>query len=312
LNTKYPFIAIMPQSHFLDFLIEEVKKLPSFHLELGANVQRLVREDGVVKGVRYRGADDAWHEVRAPLTVAADGRFSKLRSLAELEPIKTAPPMDVLWFRLPRKPEDREKQQEGAINIHDGSFIVIFPRPEEWQLGYIILKGGFAETKAKGIEELRKNLVTTIPWIADRVSLIQDWKDITVLAVESSRLERWHLPGMLLIGDAAHVMSPVGGVGINYAVQDAVETANMLAESIRKGQVTENQLAAVQRARERPVKVIQWFQGFIQERIVRTALKNGTKPFTLPLPVRILTSLPFLRNLPARMIGFGIKRVRVE
>ncbi|OAI39372.1 monooxygenase [Planctomycetaceae bacterium SCGC AG-212-D15] len=307
LKTRFPFVAVMPQSKFLDFLIEEAKKFPNFRLELGANVQRLVREDGAVKGVRYRGADAAWHEVRAPLTVGADGRFSKLRSLAGFEPVKSAPPMDVLWFRLPRKPEDKEA--EGEFYIHGGRFAVAFQRPDEWQVGYVITKGNFAHVKAEGIEALRKGLVELVPWIGDRVEQLQDWKQIVVLSVESSRLPCWHQPGLLLIGDAAHVMSPVGGVGINYAIQDAVETANMLAAPLKEGKVTDAQLAAVQKVREWPVKVIQKVQGLIQEQIVKSALA-GT--FKMPWIVRAIGAIPLVRTLPGRLIGFGIRRVRVE
>lgn len=309
LKTRFPYIMMLPQDRFLDFLSEEAKKYPSFQLILGANVQRLVQEDGVVKGVRYRGADDAWHEVRAPLTVAADGRFSKLRSLLGLQPDRTAPPMDVVWFRLPRKPQD--PLEEGALYIHGGHFAVVLDRADEWQLGYVILKGSYAQVHKEGIEPFRRVVGQLVPWIADRVELIKDWKQLSVLSVESSRLPQWYQPGILLIGDAAHVMSPVGGVGINYAIQDAVETANLLGDSLKKGAVKVAELAAVQKRRELPVRVIQKGQGYIQERIVASALKSG-QSFQLPLMVRVLTHIPWLRNLPARMVGYGIRKVRIR
>lgn len=309
LKTRFPFVAVMPQAQFLDFLAKEAQKYPSLKLEFGANVQRLVREDGVTRGVRYRDNSNHWHEVRATLTVAADGRFSKVRSLAGIEPTKTAPPMDVLWFRVPRKEGD--PGQEGAIYIGGGRFCVVFPRADELQIGYVILKGGFGQVKAQGIEALRTGLREIVPWLADRAEGLHDFKDITVLSVESSLVPRWHQPGLLLIGDAAHAMSPVGGVGINYAIQDAVETANILAGPLLKGSVTEEDLAKVQKVREFPVRVIQRFQGFIQERIVRTALTAGGG-FTMPLPLRLIPYIPGVRNFPGRLIGFGIRKVRVE
>lgn len=309
LKTKFPYIMILPQVKFLDYLAEQAKAFPAFSLVLGANVQRLVQENGVTKGVRYRGADDAWHEVRAPLTVGADGRFSKVRSLAGVTPVKSAPPMDVLWFRMPKKPGDPGDQ----ITFFAGAGLLIFllDRGDEWQIGYVLTKGKFAETKAAGIEALRANLGRLVPFMADRTETLHDWKQVTVLSVESSRVPVWHQPGLLLIGDAAHVMSPVGGVGINYAIQDAIETANLLATPLKAGAVTDAQLAEVQKLREPAVKKIQAFQGLIQNQVVKTALDKD-KPFQLPLAARILLKIPILRDIPARMIAFGPRPARVE
>jgi 2-polyprenyl-6-methoxyphenol hydroxylase-like FAD-dependent oxidoreductase len=309
LKTRFPFVAILPQARFLDFLAAEAAKYPQHRLVLGGTVQRLVEENGVVRGVRYRGADDAWHELRAVLTVAADGRFSKVRSLAGLEPVKQAPPMDVLWFRLPRLPSD--DQDTGAIYIHAGHFAVLLERADEWQVGFAIVKGSFQQVRVQGIETLRRDLAATVPWLGERVQALDDWRHVSVLSVESSRLRQWYKPGLLLIGDAAHVMSPVGGVGINYAIQDAVETANLLAEPLRRGRVDVSDLAAVQKVRERPVRVIQTFQRILQNQIAGPALASD-KPFRLPLLLRLVLKLPVLRNIPARMIGFGIRRVRVS
>jgi 2-polyprenyl-6-methoxyphenol hydroxylase-like FAD-dependent oxidoreductase len=308
LRTRFPYVAMLSQSLFLDFLAKEAGQYPGFRLVLGANVQRLVTEDGAVRGVRYRDADNRWHEVRAALTVAADGRFSKIRSLAGLTPIKTAPPMDVVWFRLPRRADD--PRDTGTIYVHGGSLAVLLERPDEWQVGFVIVKGGFQELRAAGIEGLRQSMSELVPWLADRVHTLEDWKQVSVLAVESSRLPCWHQPGLLLIGDAAHVMSPVGGVGINYAIQDAVEAANLLAEPLKNGHVTDGDLAAVQRRRELPVRAIQRMQGLMQRKIAAPALAG--RPFKLPLPLRIALRLPLLRNLPARMIAYGIRRVRVD
>lgn len=309
LKTRFPFVAMLPQARFLDFLAQEAARYPAFRLVMGANVQRLVREDGVVHGVRYRGADDAWHEVRAPLTVAADGRFSKVRSLLGLEPVKTAPPMDVIWFRLPRQAED--PQDTVAFYIRGGHLVILLERAAEWQVGYVIVKGSFHELRAGGLEALRRSLAEMVPWLAGRVGHLTDWKQVAVLAVESSRLPRWYEPGVLLIGDAAHVMSPVAGVGINYAIQDAVEAFNLLAEPLQKGSVGVSDLAAVQKRREWPTRVIQAFQGQVQRQIAAPALAAG-RPFRLPLLLRILLRLPVLRNLPGRLIAFGIRRVRVK
>jgi 2-polyprenyl-6-methoxyphenol hydroxylase-like FAD-dependent oxidoreductase len=309
LRTRFPYIAMLPQAQLLDFLAGEAERYPEFRRVMGANVQRLVEEDGVVRGVRYRGADGGWHEVRAALTVGADGRFSKLRSLSGFEPIKTAPPMDVVWFRLSKQPGD--PKDTGTFYIHGGHFTVVLDRGESWQLGYVILKGSYTQLRDAGIEALRSSVAELVPWMAGRVGELTDWKHVAVLSVESSRLPCWHRPGLLLIGDAAHVMSPVGGVGINYAVQDAVEAANLLAEPLKRGELTERDLAAVQARRETPTRAIQALQRFLQRKLAAPALQAG-RPFRVPLALRILRRLPVLRNLPARMIGYGIRRVRVE
>ncbi len=307
LRTRFPYIAIMPQSVFLDFLAAEAGKYPAFRLVLAANVQRLVEEGGVVRGVQYQSTDGHWHEVRAPLTVGADGRFSKLRKLAGFEPVRSSPPMDVLWFRLPRRPEDEQHHLAGSFFIGGGHIAILLDRPDgEWQVGYVILKGGYAQIRQAGIGALRQDVAKLVPALADRVGLLPDFQHLAVLSVESSRVPCWYKPGLLLIGDAAHVMSPVGGIGIQYAVQDAVEAANQLAEPLRSGAVRTEQLAAVQRRREWPVKVAQWLQGVMQQGIVAQALQSDG-PFRLPLPARVITKVPGLRNLPARLVGFGIR-----
>jgi 2-polyprenyl-6-methoxyphenol hydroxylase-like FAD-dependent oxidoreductase len=309
LKTRFPYIMILPQAKFLAFLADEARKYPAFRLVLGANVQRLVQDNGTTQGVRYRGADDAWHEVRAPLTVGADGRFSKVRSLSGAVAIKATPPMDVLWFRLPRRSDDPSEQI--TFFVGGGLFIFLLDRGDEWQVGYALVKGKFAETKAAGLDVLRTNLARQVPWVTDRVELLQDWKQVAVLSVESSRVPTWHQPGLLLIGDAAHVMSPVGGVGINYAIQDAIEAANVLGEPLKSGTVTAVQLAKVQKRRETAVKLIQRFQGLVQDRVVKTALDQD-RPFRLPLIARTLLLLPLARNLPARLIAFGLNPVRIQ
>jgi 2-polyprenyl-6-methoxyphenol hydroxylase-like FAD-dependent oxidoreductase len=307
-RTRFPYVMILPQVQLLDCLVAEARRFTGFALVFGAKVEALVEEGGAIRGVRYRGPDDAWHEVRADLVVGADGRFSKIRALLGFEPVRSAPPMDVIWFRLPRLPEDAER--EGGIYAQGGSFTVVLGRPEDWQIGYVILKGSYAELRAAGIQTLRERLSHSVPWLASRTASLTDWKQTSMLSVESSRLTLWHKPGVLLIGDAAHTMSPVGGVGINYAIQDAVEAANVLVPALRAGTPSDAVLAEVQRRRERAVRVIQSVQGVLQSRIAAPALKG--QRFALPWPARVLSHLPLLRSLPGRMIGFGLKRVRVE
>jgi 2-polyprenyl-6-methoxyphenol hydroxylase-like FAD-dependent oxidoreductase len=201
LKTKYPFIMMLPQARFLEFIVEEAKAYPNFELITGANVQQLVVEEGVIKGVRYRGKG-GWHEIRALLTVGADGRHSRIRQLAGFEPKSTSPPMDVLWFRLPRKPEEPEA---GIGRVGNGHLLAMLNRDTEWQIAYVIPKGGYQEIRAVEIEALRKNIVEIAPELSDRIEHLKDWSQVAFLCVESSRIKRWYSPGLLLIGDAAHV-----------------------------------------------------------------------------------------------------------
>lgn len=303
-KARYPYIMVMPQAKFLSLLADEAARLPNFHLELGANVQRLVQKQGEIIGVQYQN-DSGWHEVRSRLTVAADGRFSRMRKLAGIELDKLAPPMDVLWFRLPKLPSDMIYDLGGALHIGGGRFAVMLDRPDnQWQIGYAILKGTYSELKADGIEALHAGITELIPPLANRVHELHDFKDITVLSVEVGRVDTWHRPGLMLIGDAAHVMSPVGGIGIQYAVQDAVEAANRLTIPLLTGRALP--LAAIQAAREPAVIRAQKLQTFVQQRIVRQAL-DSQRPFQLPLPMRMLTSLPYFRTLPAKVMGWGFR-----
>lgn len=305
MRSKFPYIALIPQSQFLDYMADEGRKLPSFHLVLGANVKELVQENGVTRGVRYQGTD-GWHEVLAPLTVAADGRFSKVRSLAGLEPVKTSPPMDVLWFALPKLPAD-PSDADGTFRIAPGKMLIRLDRNDHWQFGYIIPKGGYQHIREQGIEAFRAAIAELTPDFPDRASELKDWTDVTPLVVESSLLRQWHRPGLLLIGDAAHVMSPVGGVGINYAIQDAVETSNLLAEHLRVGDIDEGDVATVQRVRELPIRMIQAFQSLVQRQIVGQAL-DATHVFKPPR----LAAFPPIRWLINRLVAYGPRHVRVK
>ena len=209
LKTRYPFVTLLPQSVFLQFITTEAERYPNFRLIMGANVKELIIEDGVVRGVRYQ-ARDGWHEVRALLTVGADGRSSQVRHLAGFTPITASQPMDVLWFRLLREPGD-----PAGISgrVGPGHFLILLDRSEYWQAGYVIPKGGYQQLRSAGLEALRRSIVELAPEFADRVEILQDWDQIALLTVESSYLPRWYQPGLLLIGDAARVMTPVGGVG---------------------------------------------------------------------------------------------------
>jgi 2-polyprenyl-6-methoxyphenol hydroxylase-like FAD-dependent oxidoreductase len=305
LKTRYPYITMLPQVKFLDFITAEAQKYGNFQLVLGANVQELIEENGVIEGVRYRG-HGGWHEIRAILTVGADGRHSKLRQLGGFEAIETSPPMDVLWFRLPKNPGDYEG---GMGRIGKGRLVAMLDRGDSWQMGYVIPKGGYQELRIAGLEELRKSIVNVVPELEDRIEHLHDWSQVAFLSVESSRLKRWYRPGLLLIGDAAHVMSPVGGVGINYAIQDAVVAANILSKSLKAGHVKLSDLAKVQRQRELPTRIIQAFQSLVQQRILLQALNSSdNQPFQRPALLR----LPILRDLPARLIGLGVFPVHVK
>ena len=311
LKTRFPYILMVPQAQFLEFITKEAAKYPSFRLVMRANVRELVEENGAVCGVKYLGPDDAWHELRAPLTVAADGRFSRIRQLAGFEPVKTSPPMDVLWFRLPKLPEDLEVPSGLLGAIGRGRLLVVLDRADYWQTGLAFPKGHYQELRAQGIAALRQTISEIQPRLARHVETLTDWQQLALLSVESSLCPRWHKPGLLLIGDAAHVMSPVGGVGINYAVQDAVVAANVLTRSLKAGRVRESDLAEVQRQREWPVRVIQRFQALMQNLLIAKAF-SSQGPMRVPWIARALVRIPLLRDLPGRLIAFGPRRVRVK
>ena len=308
LPTRFPYVTIMPQSRFLEFLTDEAKKYPHFRLVMGANVERLIEKNGVVHGVGYRGPD-GWCDARASLTVGTDGRFSRLRKLAALEPVSQSAPMEAMWFRLPRQPEDRH--DEATINVGPGYVLILLSREHQWQGAYVVAQGGYQRLKTEGMSRMQQSIAASVPWLADRVGLLKDRDQVSLLSVEANRLTRWYRPGLLLIGDAAHVMLPVGGVGINCAIADAVEAANVLAEPLRTGRVQDGHLAEVQRRREWLTRAIQRFQAALQKRIVGQALESP-KPFKPPLPLRVILRVPGLRNLPARVMAFGIRRVRLE
>ena len=319
LPTRFPYLAVMPQAELLEFLCREAERYPNFRCLRGAPVQGLLFEqsdaaaapsDRVV-GVTYRDAG-APRALRAGLTVGADGRFSRLRKLAGLQAPRGAPPMDVCWFRIPRH---RDDDGAGAgLYFGHGRIVVGLPRPDEWQLGYVFPKGDFQALKALGLQAFRDAVRQTAPWVGGRMDGISTWDQVHLLAVQADCLPTWHRPGLLLIGDAAHVMSPVGGVGINMAIGDAVEAANVLAAPaaplLRAGPPPQTALAEVQRRRLGATRLTQRFQQQIQQRLVARELKG--RDFELPWIARLVLATPGLRQLPLRLISLGIPQAKLE
>jgi 2-polyprenyl-6-methoxyphenol hydroxylase-like FAD-dependent oxidoreductase len=301
LKTRYPYITFMPQWDFLDYVTGEAKRYPNFRLEMNAEAKELILEDGIVCGVRYETPEGP-REARALLTVDADGRSSPFRQQAGLKMVRTSPPIDVLWFRLSRGEGDPEDTFGYAGN---GRFMAVINRGDYWQIAYVIRKGEYQNVRAEGLEAFRRSVGEAIPEFADRTGELLDWEAVKLLTVQADRLRRWHRPGLLCIGDAAHAMSPVGGVGINLAVQDAVAAANALAGPLRAGRVRVRDLMAVQLRRELPTRAIQVLQSFAQRRVVASSLRRGGAP-SLPSPARALLRLRPVRDLPARIIAFGI------
>jgi 2-polyprenyl-6-methoxyphenol hydroxylase-like FAD-dependent oxidoreductase len=301
LETRYPYITFMPQWDFLDYVTGEAKRYPNFRMEMNAEAKGLILEDGIVRGVRYETPEGP-REARALLTVAANGRSSLFREQAGLKMVRTSPPIDVLWFRLSRREGDPEDTFGYAAG---GRFMVVINRGEYWQIAYAIRKGEYQSVREVGLEAFRKSVGDAIPDLADRTGELHDWDAIKLLSVQADRLRRWHRPGLLCIGDAAHAMSPVGGIGINLAIADAVAAANILARPLRVGWARSGDLAAVQLRRELPTRAIQAFQSVVQRRVVSSLFGPEGAP-SLPAPARALLSLRAVRDLPARIIAFGI------
>ncbi len=296
------FIALMPQWDYQNFLAEKGSAYPKFKLEMNAEATGLVFDGDRVAGVKVE-TPEGGKTIHADLVVAADGRSSVLRGAAGLVSENFGAPMDVMWFRLPRLPTDTEETQ-GRFDA--GHIFVMLQRGDYWQCAYVIPKGGDAKVRAAGIDAFRKSVGKLLPFEAARANEIADWDHVKLLTVAVDRLKTWARPGLLCIGDAAHAMSPVGGVGINLAIQDAVAAANLLWQPLKAGQLTFEDLEAVQARRAFPTRATQRLQLTIQNAVIARTL-NAKDPIKPPLLLRILTSLPFLSRLPARLIGLGFR-----
>jgi 2-polyprenyl-6-methoxyphenol hydroxylase-like FAD-dependent oxidoreductase len=301
---KTKFLAIMPQWDFLNFLAEKGRAYTGFSLLMNTGATAIIRENGRIAGVRATGQDDEL-EIRADVVVGCDGRSSTLRSAAGMTPRDLGAPMDVLWMQLSRRAADRN----AALGfVGAGAFLILINRDKYWQCGFVIAKGSADAVRARGLDAFRAELAATAPVIADRVNEITSWDDVKMLSVSVDRLDRWHLPGLLFIGDAAHAMSPVGGVGINLAIQDAVATANILAAALQKpGPVGDNVLAAVQRRRTFPTVMTQGLQVLIQRSVITSVLRSAAPPKRAPFILRILTSIPGFHRIPAYLVGIGFR-----
>ncbi len=302
LPTKAKFIAMMPQWHFLDFLAEEGRKYPGYHLMMRAEATGLIRENGVVTGVFGQGPDGPFR-IDAELVIAADGRGSTLRDAAGLTVQDQGAPIDVLWMRLSRRDTDPAATL-GRLDA--GRLFITINRGDYWQCAFVIAKGGIAQVHAAGLEAFRAEIVRLAPHFVDRVQELATWDDVKLLTVAVNRLERWDIPGMLCIGDAAHAMSPVGGVGVNLAIQDAVAAANVLVPVLQRGRASQDDLRAVQKRRDFPTRATQRVQVLIQDRVISAVLRGKETPKP-PLPLRLLRRFPWLRRFPARAMGMGIR-----
>ena len=306
LPTKCKFIALVPQWDFLDFLADHARQYPTFKLIMQAEVVDVITEGGRVTGIEARAPDENL-EVRADLTIGADGRGSIVRDKSGLETQKFGAPMDVLWFRLSRKDSDGEQT---LGRIVDGKMMVMLNRGDYWQCGYLIRKDEFENIKARGLEQFRNDVVSVAPFVADRTNELANWDPIKLLTVRIDRLMKWYRPGLLCIGDAAHAMSPIGGVGINLAIQDAVAAANILAERLLRNTVSLADLERVQLRRDFPTRMTQSLQIILQNNVIHRVL--GNPDFRLPSVMKLFNRWPFLRRTPARIVGIGFRAEHVR
>jgi 2-polyprenyl-6-methoxyphenol hydroxylase-like FAD-dependent oxidoreductase len=307
LPVRCRFIALMPQWDFLDFLVAQGKRYPAFTLLMRAEATGLIEEGSKVVGV-HATVDGKPQEIRADLVVGADGRHSTVRVGAGFDVKVLGAPMDVLWFRLTHKPADKA---ETMGRFDRGSILVMLDRGDYWQCAYVISKGSAETLKAAGIEMFRAKIAALMPFLADRVHELTTIDHLKLLTVGVERLEKWWKPGVLCIGDAAHTMSPIGGVGVNIAVQDAVAASNILANPLKEGRLKDSDLEAVQARRLWPVRATQAIQVFLQNRMIAPTLA-GTRPLRPPWPARLLNAVPYLRRIPARVLGLGVQPEHVK
>jgi 2-polyprenyl-6-methoxyphenol hydroxylase-like FAD-dependent oxidoreductase len=307
LPTRCKFIALMPQWDFLNFLADRGKSYPSFHLRMRAEAVDLIEDGGRIAGVRANTPDGTL-EIRADLTVGCDGRHSTVRERAGFTLDDLGAPMDVLWFRLPKKPSDPD---ETMGRFDAGRIVVMLDRGDYWQCAFVIRKGAIEETKRAGLPAFRQSIVRLAPAFADRVDELKDWDQIKLLTVAVNRLRRWHRPGLLCVGDAAHAMSPIGGVGVNLAVQDAVAAANLLWQPLKTRTLREDDLERVQRRREFPTRVTQRLQVTVQNNVIDRVLGAGQSLAT-PWLLRLFAHVPPLRAIPAWLVGRGVRPEHVH
>ncbi len=297
----------MPQWDFLDFLAAQGKRYPGFDLRMSAEAVDLIEEGGRIAGVIAKTPDGEL-SIRADLVVGADGRHSTVRERAGLIGDDYGAPMDVLWFRLSRKESDTS---ETFGHVEAGAMMIMLDRGDYWQCAYVIAKGGIDRVKAEGLDAFRRRVVAMSPFLADRIGELKDWDDVKLLSVAVDRLRRWWRPGLICIGDAAHAMSPIGGVGVNLAIQDAVAAANRLAAPLKARRLSDADLAAVEARRTLPVRLTQWLQITIQNRAVSAVLAAQARPRP-PAVMKLLDAFPVLRRLPARLIGMGFRPEHVR
>src|SRR5271170_607339 len=307
LPTHCKFIALMPQWDFLNFLAEQGKRYKTFDLHMQAEATDLIEESGRVVG-SIANTPGGTLTIRADLVIGCDGRHSNVRAQAGLKSDDYGAPMDVLWFRLSRKDSD---SADVFGHIEAGKLMVMFDRGDYWQCAYVIPKGGIERVKSEGLEAFRARVVEMSPFLADRVGELKTWDDVKLLSVTVDRLQKWWRPGLICIGDAAHAMSPIGGVGINMAVQDAVAAANRLAGPLRAGTVADDDLQAIQERRTLPMRFTQWLQLTIQRQVISRVLASHERP-KAPTFFKLFGVFPILRSIPARLVGIGIRPEHVQ
>jgi 2-polyprenyl-6-methoxyphenol hydroxylase-like FAD-dependent oxidoreductase len=307
LPTHCKFLAFMPQWDFLNFLCGHAKKYPHFQIRMSTEVIDLLIEGERIVGVKAVTTDGPV-EIRANLVVGADGRSSTVREKAALEVIDLGAPIDVLWFRLSKQPND-PPLAFGFVGKKQ--FMVLIDRGDYWQCAYIIRKGSFEERRARGLDAFCHGITRCTPFLGSRTSEIKTWDDVRLLSVKVDHLRTWHRDGLLCIGDSAHAMSPIGGVGINLAIQDAVATANLLAEKLRSRQIQESDLRGVQQRRETPARLVQKVQVFLHKHLLERIF-DSPETIQPPLPMQLLEKFPKLRSLPARMIGIGFRPEHIQ
>jgi 2-polyprenyl-6-methoxyphenol hydroxylase-like FAD-dependent oxidoreductase len=308
LPTRCKFIGFMPQWDFLNFLAEQARRYPTFHLRMEAEVTGLMLQGGQVTGVEAKTPQGTLR-VASDLVVGADGRSSTVRARAALESIDLGAPMDALWMQISKAPGDPGRT---FGRIAAGQILALIDRGDYWQCAYVIPKGGFEEIRRRGLPALRDAIARLAPFFRDRVGELKDWSDVKLLTVKVDRLRQWYRPGLLCIGDAAHAMSPIGGVGINLAIQDAVAAANILALPLKQDAVTPQHLHAVQRRRELPTRLTQGVQLFMQNRVIRNVLSSTHQQVSLPLALRLLRRWRWLQRIPAYLVGVGVRPEHVR